>query len=155
MKNVGRVLDSSLLFDEKIELILQNVFGAVPLAAQEALCAVMNFYLCGEQTTPNEPAPPEQLLHWEKDSMRIWADFRIYVGIDLDTAQLHWWEFRALFASLPPESQIKRAIGLRALDLSQIEDARQRREYERQKRAVALDVIDYERQLDALWERSD
>lgn len=154
MKNVGRVLDSKLFYAEKVEVILLNVFGSLPPEEQieKALLAVMDFYACGEAQSDNEK-PPERLLDWEQDSARIWADFRLYAGIDLDKANLHWWEFRALFNSLPPESQIMHAISVRAIDLSQIEDPRQRAAYERQKRAFALDSIDYDALYDNLWER--
>ena len=30
-----------------------------------------------------EPAP-ERLLDWKKDALRIWGDFRLYAGIDLE-----------------------------------------------------------------------
>lgn len=152
MRNVGAVLDSSLFFSEKREVILLNIFGCIPADADTAFDAVIDFYLCGE-SAEGMPEPPEKLLDWTKDSLTIWADFKLYAGIDLDKADMHWWAFRALFASLPPDSRIKTIIGLRGLDLAKIEDSQQRAAYETQRRAVALEPIDYEQQYDDFLER--
>ena len=46
-----------------------------------------------------------------------WADFRVYAGIDLSAPRMHWWEFMAVFSSLPPDSQIKFAIQHRGINL--------------------------------------
>ena len=154
MDRVGRVLDSKLFLAEKVELLLYNVFGrAVPADREAALAAILYFYACGEPASPDTPEPPEKLLDWAKDSPKIWADFRVYAGIDLDSVKMHWWEFRALFASLPPDAQIKDAIAWRGLDLAEIEDPKQRMIYARRKQAVALEPVDYEAEFDDALER--
>ena len=84
--------------------------------------------------------PKNKVLDWEKDSATIWADFRGYFGIDLDKENFHWWEFMALFESLPKDCAIKRIMGIRAIDLSKIKDPEIRAEYEEQKRLVALEA---------------
>ena len=156
MRRVGYVLDSSLLWAEKADILLLNVYRFIPDDPKQAirrLQGIFDFYLCGDDGEPDEEPPREKLLDWQKDGARIWGDFRVYAGIDLNTARMHWWEFMAIFKSLPPDSQIKYAIALRALDLSEIEDTKQREHYARAKRAVALEPMDYEREYDAAMER--
>lgn len=87
---------------------------------------------------PSAKLRASRLLDWDEDWLCIWADFRLYAGIDLDRGQLHWWRFMALFESLPRESGIKRRIWLRSLDPAEIGDARLREKYRRMKEAVAL-----------------
>lgn len=151
---MGCVLDAKLFFAEKVELLLHNVFGRdIPADREAALAAIMDFYLCGDPAPSDAPEPPERLLDWAADSPKIWADFRVYAGIDFDRINMHWWEFRALFASLPPDAQIKDAISWRGLDLSEIEDPKQRMIYARRKQAVALDPVNYEAEFDDAMER--
>ena len=153
LKNVGYVLDSPLLWAEKHDILLLNVFGGVmPEREDEHLQGVLDFYFCGQLTEDAEPAP-ERLLDWKKDALRIWGDFRVYAGIDLKTARMHWWEFRAIFDSLPPDSQIMTAMRYRSIDLGTIPDAKERARYARLKRAVALERVDYEAEYDAAMDR--
>lgn len=155
LKNVGYVLDSPLLWAEKHDILLLNVFGGVmPEREDEHLQGVLDFYFCGQLTEDAEPAP-ERLLDWKKDALRIWGDFRVYAGIDLKTARMHWWEFRAIFDSLPPDSQIMTAMRYRSIDLGTIPDAKERARYARLKRTVALERVDYEAEYDAAMDRRD
>lgn len=156
MRHVGYVLDSSLLWAEKVDVLLLNVYHTIPPLPKidEYLEEVLDFYLCGQIPENTEvEVLPEKLLDWKKDQLRVWGDFKLYAGIDLSTTRMHWWEFRAIFDSLPPDSQIKHAIGLRALNLNDIEDTKQREYYARAKQAVALEPIDVEMEYDAVMER--
>lgn len=155
LKNVGYVLDSPLLWREKCDILLLNVFGRrLPAPEEECLQGILDFYFCGKTDTDASP-PPERLLDWRKDALRIWGDFRVYTGIDLNAARMHWWEFMGIFDSLPPDSQIMTAIRYRGIDLSTIPDARERAHYARVKRAVALERTDYEAEYDAAMDRRD
>ena len=49
----------------------------------------------------------------------------------------------ALFESLPEDAQIKKRMGLRAIDLSKIKDAEMRNNYAQAKAQVALDYQGY------------
>ena len=103
--------------------------------------AFLWFYRCGEEQREVRQTR-ERLLDWEKDSASIWADFKLYAGIDLDREKLHWWEFMALFESLPGDASIKHKIELRALDLSKINDNDTRSQYAEAKALVALDPVE-------------
>lgn len=129
--------DPNLIEEEKIAISLQNILGEVPKDIGRWLPALLDFYACGEP--PQHVSAPERLLDWRRDSATIWADFRVWLGIDLDHTNMHWWEFMALFGALPPDSRIKQTMSTRAIDLSKIKDPDTRAEYARQKRLVSLE----------------
>ena len=137
----GLLWDSPLLESEKIALSYLNIIGEIPPEKDRPrwLEAILEFYRRGERRTPYGQPPKERLLDWKVDSPAIWADFRMHARIDLDIARLHWWEFMALFGSLPKDAQINRIMSIRAIDLSKIKDPEDRQYYEDQKRAVSWD----------------
>ena len=60
---------------------------------------------------------------------------------------MHWWQFMALFHSLPQGCQIKRRMEIRGIgsqELSKMKDAKQRREIRRLQRLYALEDSEYE-----------
>ena len=155
MKYVGTVLASDLTPEEQFDVILLNTFREIPQNEAGHFQGVLDFYFCGDPPRGDEPAPPERLLDWKKDALRIWGDFRVYAGIDLFTARMHWWQFMSIFRSLPSESQIKNAIYYRSVDMRRISDPKERERYADIKRAVALDPVDYEAEYDAAMARRD
>lgn len=140
----GLMWDSPLLLpEEKITLSLLNILGEIPPDEEKHLAAIIDFYLCGESGRESEPAK-ERLLDWKADSAAVWADFRVYVGTDLDLERMHWWEFMALFRSLPEDARIRQIMELRAVDLSKIPDQKTRDDYARRKRLVTLEPETFE-----------
>lgn len=138
-----------LTTNEKINLSLLNILGEATCEPDKALIAIFDFYLCGKECKGDPPC--EKLLDWEKDGSCVWADFRIYAGIDLNEIHLHWWAFMALFECLPPESGIKRRIEIRGMDLSKIKDPETREEYRKAKEAISLE--DYNEDWDAFYRK--
>lgn len=134
--------DDDILINEKVSVIVRRVFGAVPDtddAAYELFEQCINFYNCGKERR-EVPSPPEKLLDWTYDSMTIWADFMVYLHIDLDElTYMHWWRFKALFESLPPDSHIKTLIAIRSEDLSDYsgKEMAKTRERKRQEKLLA------------------
>lgn len=141
----AHIWESPLLNEEKIRLSFRLLLGVEPFREKIDIGRWMEsflwFYRCGEEQREVRQAR-ERLLDWEKDSASIWADFKLYAGIDLDREKLHWWEFMALFESLPGDASIKHKIELRALDLSKINDNDTRNQYAEAKALVALDPVD-------------
>lgn len=149
------MLESPLRWEEKRDALLLNVFNKIPENEVECLKAVLDFYFCGESIKNDEPSPKERLIDWKKDALRIKGDFRVYTGIDLSKERMHWWDFMAIFNSLPPDSQMMTVIRYRGMDLSEIQDAKERERYARIKRAVSLDPIDYEVEYDSAMDWGD
>jgi hypothetical protein len=78
------------------------------------------------------------VFDWKYDAKYLLADFRRYYGIDLLTAEMHWWEFRSLFAALPDDSLCQKRIAYRSADLSRIKDSKRRAEIARIQQQIAL-----------------
>lgn len=88
---------------------------------------------------PEEPEFCPPTWDWQIDGKYVLGDFRRYYGIDLLRVDyLHWWEFRALFAALPAESQSMHRIDIRGMDLSKIKDKDTRQHYRDMQRRIAL-----------------
>lgn len=55
-----------------------------------------------------------QVFNYEYDDLYIWGAFKQYYNIDLTRAKLHWWKFRAMWLSLPSNSEFSKIKGYRA-----------------------------------------
>jgi hypothetical protein len=93
-----------------------------------------------QKAVAENPAPRRPpTFDWTVDAKFVLADFRRFYGIDLmRTEFLHWWEFRALFSALPPESMTVQRIDIRRCDLSKIKDQKRRAQIARIQRQIAL-----------------
>ena len=79
----------------------------IPRVFVELWQGVIDFYLAGEQAAEPAAAKPASrpdtgpAFDYRCDAPYIVAAFQQAYGIDLTTAKLHWFRFRALFAALP------------------------------------------------------
>ena len=90
-----------------------------------------------EETT--EPrAAAERIYSFDEDADYIYAAFREQYDIDLSCCDMHWWQFRALFAGIGSNTKFGNIMSIRATDLSDISDKKQRSYYKRLKRVFAL-----------------
>lgn len=111
---------------------------------EEAFRALVWFYRCGNtpaETTgagskngPNEDPP----FSYEHDADYIYSAFMQAYGLDLARKSLHWWQFRALFRSLPEDTQLVKIIGYRTMKIPPKVSKEQRQHYEKLKRIYAL-----------------
>lgn len=85
---------------------------------------------------PQSRRPP--VFDWKYDAKFVIGDFLRFYGIDLLSAEMHWWKFRCLFAALPDESQCRKRIDIRSTDLSQIKDKERRNQIAKIQRQIAL-----------------
>lgn len=106
----------------------------------EAVDRIIWFYRCGkefQETTTEEPKISEQIYSFEFDDKKILAAFREQYNIDLLRENLHWWEFKSMFDSLGDETQMKKAMGIRAINLNEV--GKEQKEYYRKlKKAYAI-----------------
>lgn len=80
---------------------------------EAAVEAVGRFYNLGQPKSEGEgPAA----YSFSKDAGPIFAAFLRHYGLDLRTAKLHWWEFRALLEGLITHS-FRQRVGYRVSDL--------------------------------------
>ena len=93
-------------------------------------------YYDDEPQEDSVTAPP--VLNWKIDATFIIGDFLHYYGIDLLTAEMHWWRFRILFSALPEDSQMMKRIAYRGADLGQIQNESERKRIMKMKQLYAL-----------------
>lgn len=138
---------NDLTVEEKQVFALRKVLKSLvppdPFLFLELFVQSAWFCRCGLPNVPSEDS--RQRLDWKKDFWAVWADFKTYNGIDLMKEDLHWWQFMALFQSLPQGCQIKRRMEIRGIgsqELSKMKDAKQRKEICRLQRLYALEDED-------------
>lgn len=120
----------SLIFAEKV----------LPKSFQETLSAILAFYNCGKVAKKGGKAKENsaRVVSFTEDAGLIYAAFLAQYGIDLTSASMHWWKFRALFDGLTDNHKIIEIMGYRGLDLSKIKDREQRARYRRLKEMYKL-----------------
>lgn len=98
-----------------------------PSDLQEKYSWLIEFYRAGEQaaepTANTAVSRPDTgpAFDYRCDAPYIVAAFQQAYGIDLTTAKLHWFRFRALFAALPEDTLMAKIINWRTLDLADYE----------------------------------
>ena len=146
LKFLGLVRDEVLTAEDKAAALADWLLTPAPVT-REVVRGLCDFCKAGgldpadneEEDTPSSRVPT---WDWDADAKFVLADFRRFYATDLlRTEYLHWWEFRALFAALPPESQSMHRIGVRAMDLSKISDKRMRQQYRDMQRRIALPFV--------------
>jgi len=139
-----QILDRSDLTEEEKQVfalrkVLKSPAPKEPFAFLELFLQAAWFCRCGLPIVPEDD--DKKTLDFYKDFWAVWADFLTYNGVDLLKEDLHWWQFMALFQSLPQDCQIKRRISVRSMsyqDISKIKNPRQRRELRRMQQLYSL-----------------
>lgn len=72
-----------------------------------------NLFLNGGEVAESDDEIPMRLYSFAKDASFIYAAFRATHGIDLTSADLHWWSFLALFMDLGSETTFCQLVSLR------------------------------------------
>lgn len=106
------VVNAFVKFFPAFSLILNN-----KELLNEAVDKFIWFYQCGHNEKPPEQkgkGSKERIFSYVYDDLYIWGAFKQYYHIDLSTIHLHWWQFRAMWLSLPTESQFTKIRGYRA-----------------------------------------
>lgn len=141
------LLDPQLDDLEKLQTALSLYFPGVIFdndVLDEAIGRMMWFYRCGadpvETTDTGADGDTDSDLpfSYEHDADYIYSAFMQAYGLDLARQPLHWWQFRALFRSLPEDTQLVKIIGYRTMKLPAKMSKEQRQHYEKLKRVYAL-----------------
>lgn len=103
--------DNELAALEKQAILLANMYDEIPPNAVEAARMAVKFLNCGQEGEQDEPGP--RLYSFGKDADLIFAAFQQTHGIDLQSSDLHWWKFMALFMDLGADTAFCNLIGLR------------------------------------------
>lgn len=93
--------DAKLADFEKTQIIAELLFpDKLPPLEERQECIV--WFLNGwcHDRSPKEKKK-RRLLDFNKDQWRIYADFRQIYGVNLNEADLHWWEFMGMLWNMP------------------------------------------------------
>lgn len=104
--------DNDLTPQEKQLVLLSNLYSVVPNDVDAAFQQAQWFLNGGKESDP-ESDPSPRVYSFAKDANFIYAAFRQTHGIDLSTAQLHWWTFLALFMDLGQDTTFCQLVSLR------------------------------------------
>ena len=132
---------------EKLDTALALYFPGIrfPYSARSAAVdALIHFYRCGSDEPVDESggagADGAGAFSYEYDAKYIYAAFVQAYKIDLAVDNLHWWQFRALFESLPDDTMFVKIIGYRTAEIPQNASKETRQRMEKLKRLYALPV---------------
>lgn len=79
-------------------------------------------------------------MDYYTDQWRIYADFRQIYCINLNEADLHWWEFNGLLWNMPQEqSSFLKAISERMIEITKDMTSQAKEYYKGRKKVLALD----------------
>lgn len=126
--------DDEVSDDDKLPLALNLYYPVIPRDIKKAVKKMLWFYKCGKEKEEIKKSinckSDKQIFSFEYDAEYIYAAFLDQYGIDLqDVEDLHWWKFKAMFKGLKEDNLISKIIGYRAIDLSKIEDEKEREHY--------------------------
>ena len=101
--------DAELLAEERVELLLDNLYDCVPHDPLEAVRQGLWFLRCGRD---GDNRDVKKLCDFAQDGDYIYNAL-LKKGVDLDKCEkMHWWTFVAHFSEIP-ESAFTRIVYLR------------------------------------------
>lgn len=135
--------DPELSGPEKIYFLSEYVLS--PVNNMEAVIKELTKFVTMDDLNPkneeNEEAnvKPKKIFSFSYDYPYILSAFLSEYGIDLRSIKyLHWWKFRMLFDGLSEDTEIKKRIMYRSIDLSAIKDKDERKRIRRIQQSVRL-----------------
>ncbi|MEG1892104.1 MAG: bacteriophage Gp15 family protein [Clostridia bacterium] len=136
------VLDGSIEDAVKVNTALMLFFGdyARIRNREAAIEAALWFYSCGRYPTSDTKGqkPSKRYYDYAADARLIYAAFLDQYHIDLQTSELHWWQFCAMLAGLKADAEFSKIIGYRAIDVSKVKNQEERARYRRLQALYAL-----------------
>ena len=132
--------DRKIKEEDKIKLALNLYYDEIK-DVKQAIQDIIWFYKCGERevaTKQTKEDNKKQIYSYEFDDEYIYSAFKDQYNIDLNTENLHWWKFKALFKGLRENNKIVEIMGYRAMDLTKIKDKDEKERYKKLKKIYAL-----------------
>ena len=108
------MVDPDLTDSDKAAVAFRLLYGNGIPDIKTAAEGLRWFLRCGTDERadiPPDNSPPS--FFWDFDAGRIWASFRATYGIDLHTANMHWFEFCNLMASVGKDTSLGQAMEVR------------------------------------------
>ena len=124
---------------EKLLAIIYLLFGDEGLKDKEnydkLFDLAVKYLLCGEEPDNSKDKPD---MDFQQDYRLIKASFKTDYNIDIDNENLHWWDFYTYLNGLKEDSILNRIRGIRTYDASKISDRKEKEEFIKTQRKVAL-----------------
>lgn len=136
--------DRELDGETKLDIALYMFFGdAILTDLQAAVDAIMWFYRCGADDTgvgqrQHDSSGASRAYDFDVDAGLIYAAFWQQYHIDLQRADLHWWQFKALFAGLTEDTELIKILGYRTIRITDSMSKAEQKRYRELKRLYAL-----------------
>lgn len=137
------MLDDNL-DDDAMDKAINLVFDGCPPPPdldEETVDQILWFYRCGHPDIPigGSGAQKERIYDYDVDDGYIYAAFMQQYGVDLQSeAQLHWWRFYAMFASLNASCKFVEILGYRSTKISSRMTPEERAFYVKMQKMYAL-----------------
>lgn len=96
----------------------------------------------------------KKIYDYKFDWNYIYSAFIQAYNIDLFKTNLHWWEFKSLFNSLPEETQFSKILGYRAITISSKMSKEEKKFYRNMKKIYGLPDTRSEEEKEASFARS-
>jgi len=103
--------DNELAAIEKQMVLIDNLYKNKPDNLDQAIRQGIKFLNGGRDEL--EAGNDMRLYSFDKDAPFIMAAFKQTHGIDLDTANMHWWKFMTLFMDMGSETTFSNLVSLR------------------------------------------
>lgn len=155
---MGEIIQSDMSIFEKTQRILSMCYiKELPPTLEKAVEGIVRFYACEKAADTKSGKREAPIVDFSEDCGMIAAAFYHDYGIDLWKEDLHWWQFRELFASLGEENKIVKVMGYRSIDPGKVTDKEQKKFYRRMKKLYKLrdKRTEEEKQRDFSEELSD
>lgn len=94
--------------------------------AYEAFQGMLWFYRCGQPRDKRmerraEAVGVKRIYDYDQDAELFFSAFMEQYGVDLCTADLHWWQFKALFHGLKDDTLLAKVMSYRNTSLSELD----------------------------------
>ena len=112
----------------------------IPEACEEAIDRILWFYKCGKESRNKTGSSKKDVFSYDYDDGYIMAAFKEQYGINLNTEDLHWWEFHAYMLSLSENTEFVKIMGYRAIEIKSNMSTAQKNFYQRMKAHYKLPI---------------
>ena len=102
--------DKQLLDFEKQIVMVALLFKEIPSAFEAAVKAAIKFLDCGHEPSGHIGG---RVYSFTRDADYIYSAFLQTYGVNLQTAEMHWWQFCAMFGDLSPDTTFESMRTLR------------------------------------------
>lgn len=138
---------------ERKDIALRLFYPIIPDDTEAAIDALLWFYRGGreERSGARSRVRQQRIYSFEHDDQYIYSAFLQQYGIDLNTAQLHWWQFKSMLIGLREDCRFCKIMQYRSMEIQNDMTKAEQRFYREMKQLYALPLSDNEQQkLDAI-----